>query len=280
MVANRSLQMTKRKMIDSFGFFNELSTLNMRLHELNDFVDYFVLVESTVTFAGKPKPLFYKENEDRFKAFRDKIIHVVINDMPESNDPWDRENHQRTCLKKAVSLVPDICATDIILVSDLDEIPNPKYLSRALFDDDKIYVFNQRFFYYDFSCENVNGWPGSMSFPYHIFMDADLNRLRKPRVRKKDKRVNYLPFKMSREDHGGWHCSYFGGVDRLIDKLEAYAHQQYNSPKYKDRKGIEARIRDKKDPVLRWKKKYRLSANDEETDAYLPKYRRLVYADV
>ena len=138
-------------MIDSFGFFNELSTLNMRLHELNDFVDYFVLAESTVTFTGNPKPLFYKENKERFKAFHNKIIHIVIDDMPESNDAWDRENHQRTCLKRAVSLVPDICAEDIILVSDLDEIPNPKYLSRALFDDDKIYVFNQRLFYYDLS---------------------------------------------------------------------------------------------------------------------------------
>ncbi len=272
--------MMKRKLIDSFTFYNELSTLNMRLHELNDFVDYFVLAEATVTHAGNPKPLFYKENEERFKAFHDKIIHVVIDDMPETNDAWDRENHQRTSLIKAVGLIPDISAEDIILVSDLDEIPNPKYLSRALFEDDKIYVFNQRFFYYDFSCENISGWPGTMSFPYHIFTDTDLNRMRKPRVRKRDKRVDYLPVEMSREDHGGWHCSSFGGVDRIIDKLEAYAHQQYNRPKYKDKKVIEELIRDKKDPIFRWKKKYRLSENDEEADANLPKYRKLVYEEV
>lgn len=280
MAVNQGLEMMRRKLIDSFTFYNELSTLNMRLHELDNFVDYFVLVEATVTHAGNPKSLFYRDNEERFKAFHNKIIHIVIDDMPESNDPWDRENHQRTCLKRAVSLVPDICATDIILVSDLDEIPNPKYLSRALFDDDKIYVFNQRFFYYDFSCENINGWPGTMSFPYHIFMDIDLNRMRKPRVRKKDKRVTYLPIKMSREDHGGWHCSYFGGANRLIDKLEAYAHQQYNQPIYKDKKVIEGLIRDKKDPIFRRKKKYRLSVNDEEADTNLPKYRKLVYEDV
>ena len=272
--------MLNRKLIDSFTFYNELSTLNMRLHELNDFVDYFVLVEATVTHAGNPKPLFYKANKERFKPFHDKIIHVVIDDMPETNNAWDREMHQRTSLIKAVSLVPDLCAEDIILVSDADEIPNPKYLNRALFDEDKIYVFNQRFFYYDFSCENINGWPGTMSIPYRIFRDTDLNRMRRSKYRRKDKRVTFLPKNMSREDHGGWHCSCFGGVDRIINKLEVYAHTRYNRSKYKNRKVIAGLIRDKKDLVFRWRKKYRLSDNDEERDVNLPRYRKLIYEDI
>ena len=86
--------------------------------------------------------------------------------------------------------------------------------------------------------------------------------------------------KQRRQDHCGWHCSCFGGVDRIIDKLEAYAHQQYNRPKYKDKKVIEELIRDKKDPIFRWKKKYRLIENDEKADANLPKYRKLIYEDV
>ena len=44
--------MKTRKLIDSFIFYNELSTLNMRLHELDDYVDYFVIVEAGLTHSG------------------------------------------------------------------------------------------------------------------------------------------------------------------------------------------------------------------------------------
>ena len=138
--------MKTRKFIDSFIFYNELSTLNMRLHELDDYVDYFVIVEADITHAGSPKLLYYGDNKAFFKEFEDKIIHFVVDDMPEPNDSWGREFHQRNSLIRAVALVPDIKSEDIVLVSDADEIPNPTYLNREQFDDDRIFVFNQRFF--------------------------------------------------------------------------------------------------------------------------------------
>ncbi len=272
--------MTCRKLIDSFIFFNELSTLNMRLHELDDFVDYFVIVEADVTHAGNAKPLFYGENKAIFKEFADKIIHFVVDDMPEPNDSWGREFHQRNSLIRAVQQVPEIKGEDIVLVSDADEIPSPKYLNRELFDDVQILVFNQRLFYYDFTTEHPNGWPGTMSIPYHYFSDIDLNHMRKYKNRIKDKRVTYVPQKVSREDHAGWHCTCFGGVDRIVTKLESWSHQRYNRPKYKNKEKIAELIKNKKDLIFRRKKKYRLSANDEESDVNLPKYRKLIYQDL
>jgi hypothetical protein len=65
---------------DCFTFFNELELLEMRLHELADVVDRFVLVEATRTHTNQPKPLFYHENRARFADFADKIIYVIVDD--------------------------------------------------------------------------------------------------------------------------------------------------------------------------------------------------------
>ena len=70
------------KIIDSFIFYNELDLLNYRLSILNDFVDYFILVESTHTFTGYPKKLFYNENKKLFDKFNQKIIHIIVDDFP------------------------------------------------------------------------------------------------------------------------------------------------------------------------------------------------------
>jgi hypothetical protein len=68
---------------DAFLFFNELDLLDIRLNLLNDVVDKFVVVESTVTFSGKTKKLFFDENKQMFEKFSDKIIHIVVSDTPE-----------------------------------------------------------------------------------------------------------------------------------------------------------------------------------------------------
>ena len=74
--------MSKQKIIDSILFFNELDLLELRLEELYDHVDIFLIVESDKTFTGKPKPLFYKNNSNRFSKWSDKIHHYVVDDMP------------------------------------------------------------------------------------------------------------------------------------------------------------------------------------------------------
>ena len=63
----------KPQIIDAFMFNNELDVLNFRLHELNDYVDKFVIYENCWTFSGKRKPLYFKENKERFSKFSNKI---------------------------------------------------------------------------------------------------------------------------------------------------------------------------------------------------------------
>ena len=57
------------KIIDCFTFYNEIELLNYRLNILNEFVDFFVLVESTHTHVGKPKDLYFEKNKEKFHDF-------------------------------------------------------------------------------------------------------------------------------------------------------------------------------------------------------------------
>ena len=47
---------------DCFQFFNEEHVADLRFNILNDFVDYFVIVESTVNHQGKEKKLQFDIN--------------------------------------------------------------------------------------------------------------------------------------------------------------------------------------------------------------------------
>ena len=70
------------KIYDCFTFYNELDLLEMRLEILSDSVDFFVLVEANKTHSGREKELFFQDNKERFAKFSEKIIHVVVEDMP------------------------------------------------------------------------------------------------------------------------------------------------------------------------------------------------------
>lgn len=65
------------KIVDAFSFYNEIDILYYRLSVLYPVVDAFVLVEATRTFRGIDKPMFYLENQERFRKFQDKIIHAL-----------------------------------------------------------------------------------------------------------------------------------------------------------------------------------------------------------
>src|SRR5579863_8430750 len=112
---------------DCFTFFNELELLELRLNELAGVVDRFVIVEATKTHSGKPKPLHYRDNQARISRFHSQIIHVIVDDMPVSDDAWTLENFQRNCIVRGLTgCRPD----DFILISDLDELPRAGVVKR------------------------------------------------------------------------------------------------------------------------------------------------------
>ena len=115
---------------DCFVFNYELDLLDIRLNVLNDIVDKFVLVEAGENHWGNKKPLYFDENKARFKSFKDKIIHIKFDKFEECSDMWAREHFQREQIMQGLKDAND---DDIIMISDIDEIPNPKAVKNCMY---------------------------------------------------------------------------------------------------------------------------------------------------
>lgn len=231
------------KIIDGFLFFNELELLEIRLEELFDVVDYFVICECTKTHQNKQKPLFYLENKDRFKKFESKIIHHIF-DPSKFTYSWYIENEQRNCIKNAKF---EIEKEDIFLLSDADEIMKKE--SVAFIKDNpnefkipRTSIMQMSYGYIDsivYEPWHHKDWRGTVILPYHSFIENNLNYWRS----QKDL--------LSRYENSGWHLSFLGGIERVKTKLESYAHSEFNNKNYTDDKIIKKRLMDNLDPLGR-----------------------------
>lgn len=210
---------------DCFTFFNELDLLDIRLYELADIVDVFVLVESPLTFQGKPKPLCFRNNSNRFKAFEDQIRHIVVDDMPDGDNPWEREFHQRNSLKLGLH---DAAADDCVLISDADEIARPEVLKqiaeagsmRFLEQDLSIYFLDWR------AMDRPTGtWAKAYAGPAASIMemqDLSAPRFNDPSYARSLNRDPEFPA----VEGAGWHFSWLGGVEKMLEKLDATSHTE------------------------------------------------------
>ena len=142
---------------DCFSYWDEDLLLDLRLNILDEHVDYFVIVEGNRTWQNNKKKL--KFDIEKFSKFKNKIIYVPVEDMPDGDNPYIRENFQRNCIKRGLINASE---EDLIIISDLDEIPNPesiyKFESRM-----KFAAFKQKHFYYKINSQSQNNpfWYGS-----------------------------------------------------------------------------------------------------------------------
>jgi len=233
---------------DGFTFFNELELLEIRLNILNRVVDKFVLVESNVTFTGEEKPLYFKENYSKFENFLDKIIHVIVEDMPLTSNPWTREIHQRNAIVRGLS---DAKPGDRILISDVDEIPRPESVGKTVHLDD-IVIFLQEFYYYFLNCKTDEIWKGTRMVPFE--------KLKTPQEARFSGKYAIK--------NAGWHFSYLGGIEAIIKKIQSFSHQEFNTPYFKDPDRIISVLESGADLFDRPEVKWHFS----EVDITYPKY--------
>lgn len=226
---------------DCFQFFNELDILKMRMNVLSDVADRFVISESTVTFSGDPKKLYYNDNKRKFKEFEDRIIHNIVDDTPMDCSAFMRDSHQKCAVQRGLK---DASPDDIVIFSDVDEIPNPTAVKKVLenFDPTKIYALAQRNFYVYIDMEEKSGCLLSVTGEFDGFEGTDrrwlgtkicavsmLENYTTEQLR--DKEQKHL---MVRVEDGGWHFSYMGGgrhqsaAARARYKIRSAAHQEYN----------------------------------------------------
>ena len=109
---------------DCFSYWDEDLLLDLRLNILDNYVDYFVIVEGNKTWQNNPKKLRFEI--DKFKKFKNKIIYVPVTDLPDGEDPYLRENYQRNSIVNGLNNAND---NDLIIISDLDEIPDPNKIN-------------------------------------------------------------------------------------------------------------------------------------------------------
>jgi beta-1,4-mannosyl-glycoprotein beta-1,4-N-acetylglucosaminyltransferase len=216
------------KIYDCFSFFNELDILEIRLNILNDYVDYFVIVESRQTFCGDEKPLYYSENKDRFKKWNHKIIHHVMLDYPQDQeiyqkalispnvgdgaDNWLREFYQK---ESPIRALETICSDDdIIFLSDVDEIWNPKIQYNI--ESDKAYRPIQTAYPYylnNRSNQHIGCWTGTKIGTFKTLKKYGPNHFRTER----EAPSIFIP-------NGGWHFSW----TNKEDKYKAFKYDDVN----------------------------------------------------
>lgn len=242
-----------RKIYCAFCFFNELELLKIKLEELYDAVDYFVISEADVTHSGISKPFYFYENRKMFDKYKNKIIYQAVQDTPNdfSNlkyDPgkddlnnliiqrvsdgnwWDhtvssygRDTFQKESLIKPL-IMGNVSDDDLVILGDLDEIPKASVVKQIAeeFDDDEIFHLQHRFCWYYLNVEKVDEiWYGNIMTSLRRFKEISFCEMR---IHKKG---NFIP-------DAGWHFTYQNGLDAIKTKIESWGEQPLNLPQVKD----------------------------------------------
>ena len=237
------------KLIDCLMYFDEDLILDIRLNVLYDSVDKFIIAEATRDHAGKEKKLNFDLNN--FSKFKKKIEYLIIDDLPikvtsKKND-W-HENHlrdqfQRNSLSKGYKNYDD---NDLIMISDIDEIPDPKKISSFKLEK-KYACFLQKNFQSKLNLLNTSDgyWPGTKI--------CQKKNLKSPQWLRdiKTKEIPFWKFYKPKQpqliENGGWHFSFLKHPEDIVTKINSYSHQEFNKPEFVDPSKIREKIENKKD---------------------------------
>lgn len=243
----------KRYVYDLIMVNTELDFLEIRLNTLYDHVDYFVVVESPKTFQMGAKDLILKQNWDRFAKYHDKIIYHQLQ-FPEGFNPpdaWEVENLQRDAMfDQVLPYLTGVKAPvygDVILVSDVDEIPRPSTVNvlRACHFPLRLTLYS-RFYYYSFQfLHDGREWQHPQAT---IFRGKD-GTIRPTHLRNGNGGIPILrEFQKGSFANSTWHCSScFSTVAEFQNKTASFSHVWMNNEKYRDPKRIAEAVRNGKD---------------------------------
>ena len=243
-------------------YYNEDVILDLRLNYLNQFVDKFVIVESTFDHSGQKKRLNF--NINKFLNFKDKIKYFVLDKQPANiekindNDTdedksikyilngYKRDHFQRNYISDGISEVNE---NDIIIISDIDEIPNLKKIDLNDIKDNLVF-FNQKMCYYKFNLfQKDYKWVGSRACKKKNLISPQWLRDVKPKNYPKwrvDTYFSKLKYtNVILVDNGGWHFSYLNTPELIEQKLKSYTHHREYELNPIGIENIEKRIKNK-----------------------------------
>lgn len=237
--------------IDCVTFNGEYDLLEIRLNILNDYVDQFIIVEAPTTFSGKPKPLYYEYNKDRYKQWHSKIKYFVIDEnyTPEEiaqaeSSPntrgaahWKREFLQKESIKKALTHLND---DDIVFIGDVDEVWNPQVFSLPNDVPDKPVKLRLNVYSYYLNNKSSELFFGTLLARYGMVKNSCLNHLRS---NKDFLGANYT--------NTGWHFTSMGGYEEVKRKLsDSYTRESYWTERVES--NLKDNVENSKDFLGRW----------------------------
>jgi beta-1,4-mannosyl-glycoprotein beta-1,4-N-acetylglucosaminyltransferase len=207
-----------RRVFNVLPFNNESMLLKMRLYEMGDWVDQFVVIESRLTFTGLPKPLHFDPSDPEIQPHAHKLRHVVIDEFPPfANSPWGRDFYQRDW---GVTALYDLWAEDdLVLLTDADEIVRRNVVEAFegefanLRMETYRYFLNNRFVV---DRQQQKG-TGAIARARHLAEHGS----------------SYLRFVLSQYDparfifDAGWHFTSVFQPEQLAEKQRSFAHQEY-----------------------------------------------------
>lgn len=204
---------------DCFTYFNEKEILDIRINELKPLGVTHVCVEADHTFVGNKKQVHQHDYDD--------FIHCVVSDMPNNGNPWDNEIHQRNYIKKALEVLKPK-DNDIIIISDVDEIPSASAIKQ--FTGNPSNIAMDMFGYY------LNLKAGSSWIHAKCITWKDLRSITCEEVR-------HTNFKNTL--YGGWHFTWMGDASRLINKFKNFSHQEHEVQKHANIDNLKNKIKNK-----------------------------------
>lgn len=252
-----------RKTYCCFQFNGEFEILKLKLEELWDTVDCFVINESNRTHSGLPKHFYFPDAPRSFDKHKDKIIYQMIMDTPKNQkellEIWPKDDlHENAINKLKIShwfdksiesyfrdayekeyLIRGLTYAnndDIIVLGDCDEIPNKNALRFVLqsIKQNEIYNFEEdSYWYYLNLAKTDEKWLGNMVMSFETFLKYSFAGLRNYREGTIVQKFNNVP--------AGWHFTYQGGTERIKNKLESFSHQEVNQNYIKE--NIEPRVK-------------------------------------
>ena len=217
-------------------YSNENDLLDLRLKYLDKYVDYFVIIESCFNHKGEKRKLLF--NHKKYKRFKNKIIYLIYKKTKNlkkinknasqiqkaliaSNNAWLRENGQRNFIESGLN---NAAPNDIILISDVDEIPN---LENVNFNKitNKLIFFRQKWFYYKLNLKLPNYTEiGTRACKKKNLISPqwlrNIKRKKYPnfRIDTLFSKVKYTNIKMIK--NGGWHFTYLKKAKDIYSEKE------------------------------------------------------------
>ena len=224
-------------------FYDEEMILDFRLNYLKNYVDKFIIVESSYTHSGKKRKLIF--DIKKYSKFKDKISYIILEEEPkdlfkiDGKEVFDkknskyilnalkRENFQRNYIKNCLSEAEN---NDWIIISDLDEIPNLEKINFKNINH-KFIFFKQDMMYYKFNLKLENCiWIGTKA--------CKMKSLKSPQWLRNIKDRSYPWWRIDTLfsknkygnikfiDNGGWHFSYLKTPEEIEKKLKSYLHHR------------------------------------------------------